>query len=258
MTPPDVVVLPDAAALAETVAQRVVVTLAGAQEARGRAALGLTAGSVMEAVWSALAAADGSAVDWASVDVVWGDERFVPHDSSDRNDLPAERLLFAHPPFSSATRIPMPPSDGLDGDDLDAAADRYAAALFDLLPAVSPGTVPNVDVMLLGIGPDGHCCSLFPGHPGLTVVGRPVIAVRDSPKLPPLRISLSFEGLNAANEIWVVASGSGKADAVAAALGGADPMRIPSAGARGRKRTIWFLDEDAAANLPIATRRGGP
>lgn len=250
MAAPEVVVLPDPAALAGEVAQRLLGALADAQETRGRAALGLTAGSIMEQVWTALATADAAAVDWSAVDVVWGDERFVPADSPDRNEAPAERLLFAHSPFSEATRIPMPPSDGLDGDDLDAAAERYAAALFDLLPAVSPGVVPNVDVMLLGIGPDGHCCSLFPGHIALAVSGRSVIPVRDSPKPPPLRISLSFEGLNAAEEIWVVASGSAKAAAVADALGGADPMRIPSAGARGRRKTIWFLDAEAAAQLP--------
>lgn len=212
--------------------------------------LGLTAGSIMEQVWSALAARDdATTVDWSKVDVVWGDERFVPTDDPDRNDAPAERLLFANAPFSAALRLSMPASDGLDGEDIDAAAERYASALFELTPPVSPGVVPNVDVMLLGIGPDGHCCSLFPGHPGLAVSGRSVIAVRNSPKPPPLRLSLSFEGLNAAEEIWVVASGAGKAEAVAAALGGADRIRVPSAGAQGRRKTIWFLDADAAANL---------
>ena len=77
-----------------------------------------------------------------------------------------------------------------------------------------------------------------------------MIAVRNSPKPPPLRLSLSFEGLNAAEQIWVVASGSGKAEAVAAALGGADPVRVPSAGAQGRSQTIWFVDAEAASQLP--------
>ena len=243
------VVYLDAAALASEVASQLVSALATAQAERGRAVLGLTAGSIMEQVWSALASSDVSAVDWSKVDVVWGDERFVPADDDDRNDLPAERLLFAHEPFSAANRISMPASDGLDGDDLDAAALRYESALFELTPSVAPGVVPNVDVMLLGVGPDGHCCSLFPGHPGLAVTGTSVIAVRNSPKPPPDRLSLTFDGLNAAEQIWVVASGSGKAEAVAAALGGADRLRVPSAGAQGRRRTVWFLDEDAAAQL---------
>jgi 6-phosphogluconolactonase len=77
-----------------------------------------------------------------------------------------------------------------------------------------------------------------------------VIPVRNSPKPPPNRLSLSFPGLNAANEIWVVAAGSGKADATALALGGAGRVQVPAAGARGRHRTVWLLDRDAAAKLP--------
>lgn len=250
MTAPEVVVLPSAEGLAEAVASRLVDALAQAQVSRGRASLGLTAGSIMEQVWTALAATPGASLDWAGVDVVWGDERFVPAGSADRNDAPADRILFDHAPFSAAARYPMPASDGEYGDDLDAAADGYAATLFGLRQPVDKGAEPNVDVMLLGIGPDGHCCSLFPSHPGLAVTGRSVIPVRNSPKPPPLRLSLSFEGLNSSEEIWVVASGSGKASAVAAALGGANKIDYPSAGARGRRRTIWFLDSDAASQLP--------
>jgi 6-phosphogluconolactonase len=110
--------------------------------------------------------------------------------------------------------------------------------------------VPNFDVVLLGIGPDGHCSSLFPDHPSASDESGPVIAVRNSPKPPPMRFSLSFAGLDGANEIWAIASGPGKADAVARALGGADPVHVPSAGAQGRHRTLWLLDQDAAADLP--------
>jgi 6-phosphogluconolactonase len=77
-----------------------------------------------------------------------------------------------------------------------------------------------------------------------------VIAVRNSPKPPPNRISLSFDGLNLAREIWVVASGEGKAEAVAMALGGAGRTQIPSAGALGTKRTLWLVDLAAASKLP--------
>jgi 6-phosphogluconolactonase len=102
------------------------------------------------------------------------------------------------------------------------------------------------------MGPDGHCCSLFPEHPGLHDNSAAVIPVRNSPKPPPERLSLSFAGLNAANEIWVVVSGGGKADAAARALTGADRDQIPVAGARGRERTLWLLDSDAAAGLPAS------
>jgi 6-phosphogluconolactonase len=105
-------------------------------------------------------------------------------------------------------------------------------------------------VVLLGVGPDGHCCSLFPDHPSASDLSASVIPVRDSPKPPPRRLSLSFDGLNTAEEIWAVVSGSGKADAVAAALApDVDRTHVPSGGARGRARTLWLLDQDAAARL---------
>jgi 6-phosphogluconolactonase len=251
MGAPEVVVLPSARALAADVAARVVTTLAQVQQRRTRAALALTAGSIMEQVWTELAKGPG-VVDWSRVDVFWGDERFVPHDSSDRNDQPAERLLFGLAPFSSARRFSMPASDGAYADDLDAAAAGYARTLYDARRPDDESDVPSFDIVLLGIGPDGHCCSLFPEHPGVYDDSASVIPVRNSPKPPPLRLSLSFDGLNTANEIWVVASGSGKAEAAAKALQGAPRVQIPSAGAHGRVRTLWLLDGEAAADLPAS------
>lgn len=251
MGAPDTVVLPSADALASHVAARLTDALVDAQRRRGRAALALTAGSIMERVWAALAAEPG-AVDWSRVDVFWGDERFVPHDSADRNDLPADRILFGGSSISAATRYPMPASDGEFGADLDAAAAGYAATLRAARRPDDEGEVPNFDVVLLGVGPDGHCCSLFPDHPGVDDTSTTVLAVRDSPKPPPSRLSLSFAGLNSADEIWVVVSGSGKAEAAASALGGADRVHVPSAGAQGRRRTVWLLDADAAAKLPAS------
>jgi 6-phosphogluconolactonase len=212
----------------------------------------------MEKVGQALAAspAAADAVDWARVDVVWGDERFVPAGSEDRNDAPAERLLFAAAPFSAARRHSMPAAGGAFGEDLDAAAAGYADTLRTLRRPDDADDVPNVDVLLLGVGPDGHCCSLFPEHPGVYDDSGPVIAVRNSPKPPPLRLSLSFDGLNSTNEIWVVVSGTGKADAAAMALSGtAGRVQVPSAGARGRQRTLWLLDSEAAAKLPASVAR---
>jgi 6-phosphogluconolactonase len=110
--------------------------------------------------------------------------------------------------------------------------------------------VPHFDALLLGIGPDGHCASLFPEHPGVYEEDASVIAVRNSPKPPPTRISLTFRALDAANEVWFIASGSSKARAVALALGGAGRVQVPAAGPHGRHRTLWLLDRDAAAQLP--------
>ena len=256
MPGPEVVVLPSAGALAADVAARVGATLAHAQQQRTRAALALTAGSIMEQIWAELAEpAAAEAVDWSRVDVFWGDERFVPSDSPDRNDGPAETLLFGKAPFSAARRFSMPASDGEYGNDLDAAAAGYARTLYEARRPDDQDEVPNFDVVLLGIGPDGHCCSLFPEHPSVYDDSAAVIPVRNSPKPPPLRVSLSFDGLNTANEIWVVASGSGKADAAVMGLGGAGRVQVPVSGARGRFRTLWLLDNDAAAKLPRSIYR---
>ncbi len=250
---PEVVVLPNADALADDVAARTVAMLATAQRNRGRAVIALTAGSIMEKIWARLAEpAAADAVEWGRVDVFWGDERFVAHDSADRNDLPAERILFGRAPFSAARRFPMPASDGEFGADIDAAAAGYADQLQSARRRDDAEDIPHFDAVLLGIGPDGHCCSLFPEHPGVYDTDGTVIAIRNSPKPPPLRLSLSFDGLNAANEIWAVASGSGKADAVAMALSGAGRVQVPAAGARGRRRTIWLVDREAAAKLPAS------
>jgi 6-phosphogluconolactonase len=247
----EVVVAPSAEKLASDVAVRIVSRLDEVLAQRSRAALALTAGSIMESVWAQLARTPGAhEVEWSRVDVFWGDERFVPQDSHDRNDAPAERVLFGRGPFSAATRYSMPAADGRYGDDLDAAAAGYADVLRGARRADDDGEVPSFDIVLLGVGPDGHCCSLFPDHPSAQDLSAPVIPVRNSPKPPPRRLSLSFDGLNTADEIWAVVSGSGKADAVAAALNpDVDRAHVPSGGAQGRQRTLWLVDQDAASRL---------
>ena len=248
---PELVVQPGAERLAADVAARTLATLSHAQQARGRAALVLTAGSIMERVWSAIASSTArDAVDWSRVDVFWADERYVPADSPDRNDGPANRILFDNAPFKAVRQFPMPASDGPDGANLDAAAAACARDLYNARRPDDPDEVPNFDVILLGIGPDGHCASLFPEHPGVYDESGPVIAVRNSPKPPPNRLSFSFSTLNAANEVWFVVSGAGKAEAVALAWSGAGRVQVPSAGVRGRLRTLWLLDHAAAARLP--------
>src|ERR1700749_2710029 len=140
----------------------------------------------------------------------------------------------------------MPGPAGPDGDDPDAAAARYASWLAE---AGNGGPVPAFDVLMLGIGPEGHVASLFPGLPALDD-SRPAVAVRHSPKPPPTRLSLTFPSIQAAREVWILAAGEEKADAVARALSGADPAQVPAAGARGRQRTLFLLDGAAAAKGP--------
>jgi 6-phosphogluconolactonase len=109
---------------------------------------------------------------------------------------------------------------------------------------------PNFDVHLLGVGPEGHINSLFPDTPAVREKTRMVVDVEDSPKPPPLRITLTLPAIQRSREVWLLVSGADKAEAVAAAVGGANPVSIPAAGAIGREHTVWFLDTAAASELP--------
>jgi 6-phosphogluconolactonase len=249
MSAPDVHIEPSADALADVVADRVVSVLGAAVRESGAAHLVVTGGGILEQVLAALARR-GPALEWARVHVWWGDERYVDADSDERNDKPAMRLLFDQVDVDPAKLHRMPAADAGLGDDVESAAASYAAELARAVPGAADEAVPAFDVVLLGVGPDGHCASLFPGHPGTRVVDASVIAVHDSPKPPPTRLSLTFPALDAAKEVWFVVAGSGKADAVARAIGGAPREEVPSAGPRGRNRTLWLIDQEAAANLP--------
>jgi 6-phosphogluconolactonase len=229
-----------------------VATLVSAQQIRPVAHLVVTGGGILEQVFGSLHRAPArDSVDWRRVELWWGDERFVPADSDDRNDKAAFAQLFGSLPFEKGHVHPMPAAGAEFGDDPEAAAAAYAAELAAAVPDdQGDDDVPHFDVILLGIGPDGHCASLFPEHPGVYDEDAAVIAVRNSPKPPPTRLSLTFRALGAANEVWVIASGQGKAHAVALALGGAGRVQVPSAGAQGRHRTLWLLDREAASALP--------
>jgi 6-phosphogluconolactonase len=106
------------------------------------------------------------------------------------------------------------------------------------------------------MGPDGHVASIFPEHPSAYAEG-PVIAVRSSPKPPPERISLTLPVINRSQEVWFVVSGSDKAAAAKMALLGAGPVQVPAAGVSGVQRTLWLLDRDAAAELPVEMQQRG-
>jgi 6-phosphogluconolactonase len=248
MSAPEVIVYRDGPLLAQAVAARLVTALTDAAAARGSASVVLTGGGIGTKVLEELAVAPArDAIGWRHLDIWWGDERFVPAGDPDRNETGARAALLDHVDADPARIHPMPGPDGPDGDDPDAAAARYASWLAD---AAGPeGPVPAFDVLMLGIGPEGHVASLFPGLPALGDA-RPVVAVRDSPKPPPTRLSLTFPSIQAAREIWILASGEEKADAVARALSGADPAQVPAAGARGTQRTLFLLDAAAAAKAP--------
>ncbi|MBO0869125.1 MAG: 6-phosphogluconolactonase [Micromonosporaceae bacterium] len=239
--------------LAEAVAARLLVRLVDAQAARGIADLVLTGGRIAEAVYRAVAASPArDAVDWSRVDLWWGDERFLPSGHPDRNEVQARAALIDALPLDPARIHPVPPSDGPDGDDPEAAAARYARALAE---AARPGSerLPHLDVVLLGIGEDGHVASIFPEHPAAYET-RTVAAVRGSPKPPPVRVTLTFPAINAAEEVWLIAAGPDKATAVGMALAGAGPVQLPAAGVAGVSRTLWLLDREAAARVAPGVR----
>jgi 6-phosphogluconolactonase len=178
------------------------------------------------------------------VELWWGDERFVPPDSPDRNDQAALHELRHGLHLSQKLIHPMPADDGTHS--LERAAKDYAAQLGDLA----------FDICLLGLGPDGHIASLFPGQPSASADGS-VIAVRASPKPPPERISLTRRVINRSAEVWFIVAGAEKASAVRkTVLDTAEPP-VPAAGARGTARTVLWLDAQAAAELPAGMAQPG-
>jgi 6-phosphogluconolactonase len=189
------------------------------------------------------------AIDWDRIDLWWGDERFLPTGDPERNETGAREALLDHVDVDAGRVHPMPGPDGPDGNDPEAAARRYAAELAAAARPEDHGPVPGFDVLLLGLGPDGHIASLFPELPAV-YDERPVVAVRGSPKPPPVRLSLTLPSINAAREIWFVVAGEDKAAAVRLALFGAGQVQVPAAGAHGKQRTLWLLDGAAAAELP--------
>ncbi|MBM9462612.1 6-phosphogluconolactonase [Aeromicrobium sp. YIM 150415] len=228
-------VLEDREALARAVAHRISTRVAELQETQARRPrLVLTGGSVAGEIYGLLT---GDALMWHEVDYYWGDERYVESSSSDRNELQA-REAFLDRFEVPEERIHAMPAAGRYASK-EEAAESYAADLPD-----------EFDLVLLGVGPDGHIASLFPGFEQLAVLDRDVVAVDDSPKPPPERLSLTFAALNRTTALWFVVAGEDKAQAVAAALAGSPVEEVPAAGARGIEETLWLLDTEAAGRLP--------
>jgi 6-phosphogluconolactonase len=248
MSETNVVVHADAELLAPAAAARLIVRLVDAQASRGYASVVLTGGRVADAIYRALRDSPArDAINWANVDFWWGDERFLPAGHPDRNETQTRSTLLDLLPLEPTRVHPMPASDGPDGEDPEAAAARYAA---ELAGAARPGTarLPHFDLLLLGVGEDGHVASIFPEHPGAYET-RPVSAVRGSPKPPPTRLTLTLPSINTAEEVWLIAAGPEKSSAVGMAMTGAGPVQVPAAGVHGVERTLWLLDRMAASEV---------
>jgi 6-phosphogluconolactonase len=256
----EIFILPDATELAAEAARRTVAALAAAITDRGAAHIALTGGSTAVPLYIELASpAHRDAVDWSRVHLWWGDERFVPTDHPESNAGLAYRLLLA------PTARPAESGDGLaidpervhpveveealsDSEPVDLAAQRYADELERFVP-LAHGGVPRFDVLLSGLGPDGHVMSIFPGSPALSPNAPIVLAIpapdHVEPKLP--RVTLSARVLGQAGSVLIMSSGAGKAEIVASVLGDkSDPARWPAQSALLANAT-WLLDQAAAA-----------
>ena len=244
MSKPEIETFPSPDALAAAVAGRLVVRRAAVQAAGRTPAVCLTGGTIAVKIHEAVVAAtEGHEdVDWSNVDFWWGDERYVPADDDGRNAKQAREVMLDHLDVDERRVHEMPASDG-PHDSLEDAAEAYG----DEVRRHGSG---QFDVVMLGVGPDGHVASLFPGHSQLDVDDAIAVPVTDSPKPPPDRITLTFGALNRSGEVWFVVSGEGKADAVARALAdGTDLHDIPAVAVTGQDSTVWFLDEAAASKL---------
>ncbi len=207
-------VLATAEEVAEAAAAEIADVLRG-----GAQTLVLAGGTTPKRCYELLAELD---VQWGRVTVLFGDERCVPPDHPDSNYRMVKESLLDR--VAPATVYRMPAELGPDE-----GADAYAEVVANVAP---------LDLVLLGVGEDGHVASLFPGHPLLRASGL-TAGIRDSPKPPPERVTLTLEAIRDAGRVLIIATGAGKADAVALARRGETPS-VMIAGAR------WLIDRAAA------------
>jgi 6-phosphogluconolactonase len=234
-------VLPDAAALAEAAAQLFVQCARRAVAEAGRFTVALSGGSTPNAVFERLASAHKDALDWTRVLFFWGDERLVPPTDPQSNYGVAKAKLLDH--------VPVPPENVFRVRGELPAAEAVSRVAGDLRQVfkLAPGKWPVFDLVYLGIGADGHTASLFPGSEALANHQDLAAAVHVK-ALNPERVTLTYPVLNAAACVAVLASGSGKAAILKAALGA--PAGLPIQGVKPRDgQMLWLVDAAAAGTL---------
>lgn len=232
--------------LAQLVADKFLVRVRKTAKRQGIAHVVLTGGTVASDIHRAIAAHPRrDDPDWSVVHVWWGDERFVESGDDDRNELAARRDLLSALPISEENIHPIPSSDGRSVDD---AVSAYSLELRRFAPAGSD--FPEFDVAFAGVGPDAHVLSVFPGSAQAGAPAAQVVAVLDSPKPPPTRITMTIPLLNRARRVWLVASGAEKSSAIGLALAGANTVDVPASGLAGTVSTKVFIDQDLASGVP--------
>jgi 6-phosphogluconolactonase len=233
-----VTVFPSAAALAEGVAELFAIRAAEAVDERGRFRVALAGGTTPLAAYRRLAASPwADLVPWGSVEVFFGDERCVGECDAGRNDAAAREALLGNVPIPPENVHPVP-SLAPDG------AERYEALLREKLAAPAPA-IPVLDLVLLGLGEDGHTASLFPGQPATQETDRLVVRVDGAPKPPPSRVTFTLPLLNAARAVAFVVSGREKSGALARVLAGDRALPAACVGPPGGER-LFLLDRAAA------------
>ena len=231
----------DAVALALEAAGCLVTLISEAIKARGVAHLGLSGGSTPTRLYRRLASAPfAKAIDWSRVHLYFADERFVPHDDPESTTRLVRETLLSGIDLPPDHFHPMPTLG-----DPDECAQRYAETLRSQLESETQG----LDLVLLGMGPDGHTASLFPGLP--EALGA-VAAVRHAPKPPPTRLTLTKETLSRSGAVWFLVTGADKAAPLKTVFsthpGNPDPL--PAACITARDGTsLWLTDPEAAALL---------
>ena len=242
-----VIVHPNKSALAAAVAARFITKVVDLMAEFDEASVVLTGGTMSSAVLEAINSSPArDSMDWSRVNVWWGDERWLPAGDPQRNETQARAALLDHVPLDPARVHAFAASDS--GLDLDAASDSYAAEIAAHTPANA--TLPHFDITFLGMGSDGHVASLFPERGGIRERDKTVISVRKSPKPPLERLSLTLPAINSSARVWLVVAGADKAAALGLTLAGASVNEVPAAGVEGRRKTLFFVDADAAAQVP--------
>jgi 6-phosphogluconolactonase len=242
-----VLVHPDKQALAGSVAARFITKIIDVLEEQGYAHVSLTGGTMGSAVLAAIADSPArDSVDWSNIHFWWSDERYLPSGDPERNATQSRAALLDALDLDPANVHELPAAG--EHADIEAAALAYEAELAE--HATGELRTPRFDVMFLGVGPDGHIASLFPEHAAVHEKDRIVVAETGSPKPPAERLTLTLPVVNSSDRIWLVLAGPDKAGALGLALAGASVSEVPAAGVQGRKRTVFFVDEEAAAEVP--------
>ena len=218
-------------------------TLIDEAGAASRINLAISGGAITTSLLPSLLPFVGE-VDWSRVRVWLVDERYVASGDTDRNDDQAWEGFFRAASGVEFVRMPTSDASAPGAGSLDEATTAFANTWRELMGERS------FDIALIGMGPDGHICSLFPGRVDMDEAS-PILAIRNSPKPPPERITVSMPVMRACREVWLTTAGAAKADALGAAFAGASPLDIPVAGVLAPTTRV-FLDEPAATQISLA------